>query len=123
MNLYRMLAIVALGLHLLWCLWVGLGWLFTRGRPHLRWAHIGSLLYSIFIETAPLPCPLTLAEEWLESRAGIAPYSEPFLVHYLELAIYPNVPLIVLVPTAVALCLFMLGIYVRRYVKRTDSNW
>jgi hypothetical protein len=123
MILYRALAIAVLTLHLAWCAWVVFGWLFTRRRPVLRWAHIASLLYSIFIETAPVPCPLTLAEQWCESRAGITPYTQPFLIHYLEATIYPEVPLVVLVPAAVALCLFLLGTYIRRYVRRNGTSW
>ncbi|MGD0841121.1 MAG: DUF2784 domain-containing protein [Candidatus Acidiferrales bacterium] len=123
MNLYHALAIAVLALHLAWCAWVVFGWLFTRGRRLLRWAHIVSLFYSILIEVAPLNCPLTVAEQWCESRAGITPYTQPFLVHYLEATIYPNVPLIVLVPTAVALCLFLLGVYIRRFLRRSSSDW
>jgi hypothetical protein len=123
MNFYHALAIAVLTLHLIWCAWVVFGWLFTRGRPVLRWAHIVSLFYSIFIEIAPVPCPLTLAEQWCESRAGITPYTQPFLVHYLEATIYPDVPLVVLVPIAVALCLFLLGVYVRRFLRRGAAPW
>jgi hypothetical protein len=123
MNPYRALAVAALSVHLAWCAWVVFGWLFTRGRPILRWAHILSLFYSIFIELAPLNCPLTVAEQWCESRAGITPYTQPFLVHYLESTIYPDVPLAVLIPIAVVLCVFLLGIYVRRYLRRSGPNW
>jgi Protein of Unknown function (DUF2784) len=123
MNVYHALAIAVLALHLVWCAWVVFGWLATRGRPVLRWAHIASLVYSIFIETAPVPCPLTLAEQWCESRAGITPYTQPFLVHYLEATIYPNIPLGVLIPVALALCFFLLGIYIRRYLRRSGKNW
>ena len=119
MNFYHALAIAVLTLHLTWCAWVVFGWLFTRGRPVLRWSHIASLVYSIFIEIAPVPCPLTLAEQWCESRAGITPYTQPFLVHYLEATVYPNVPLEVLIPVAVALCLILLGVYVRRFLRRS----
>ncbi len=123
MELYRKLTVIVLALHLVWCAWVVFGWLFTRARPRLRWAHIVSLIYSIFIETAPIPCPLTLAEQWCEERAGIAPYHQPFLVHYLEAAVYPNVSLVVLVPVAVVICLMLLGIYVRRFLRRTGREW
>ncbi|HYB62747.1 MAG TPA: DUF2784 family protein [Methylomirabilota bacterium] len=123
MSFYRTLAVAVLALHLAWCAWIVFGWLLTRGRRRLRFAHIGSLVYSIFIETAPVPCPLTLAEQWCESRAGIIPYREPFLVHYLEAAIYPDVPNAVLVPVAVLVCLILLGIYVRRFVRRNGANW
>jgi len=55
--------------HLLWCAWVMLGWTVTRGRSVLRMLHIASLIYAIVIESVPWPpCPLTLAENWLEAR-------------------------------------------------------
>jgi hypothetical protein len=33
------------------------------------------LIYGIFIEIAPWPCPLTLLEQWLESKAGATVHS------------------------------------------------
>ncbi len=84
LNLYRILSVAALTVHLVWILWVTCGWLVTRNRPLLRWFHILTLIYSIVIEIGPWPCPLTMAEEWLQQGAGIQPYHEPFLVHYLE---------------------------------------
>src|SRR5579872_1427809 len=89
----------------------------------LRWAHILSLLYGIAIETGPWPCPLTLAENYFLQRAGIAPYREPFLVHYLEAVVYPDVPPVLLTWCAVAVCGFIVGIYVRRFRHRTASGW
>src|SRR5258708_2625226 len=90
-NVYETLAIAALAVHLLWILWVIFGWLVTRNRPLLRCFHILSLIYSIVIEIVPWPCPLTIAEQWFQGRAGIRPYHESFLVHYLEALVYPSV--------------------------------
>src|ERR1017187_5257049 len=92
MNAWGALASVALAVHLTWIVWVIFGWLVARNRPVLRWFHLGSLIYGIFIEIAPRPHPLTLLEQWLESKAGAAVYGEPFPVHYLEAAVYPDVP-------------------------------
>jgi hypothetical protein len=115
-RLYHFLAVAVLILHLLWILWVIFGALFTRHRPALRYLHIASLVYGVFIEIAPWPpCPLTVLEQVLEERAGILPYHEPFLVHYLEAVIYPDIPLLLLVGCAVAVCALNLGIYAVRY--------
>lgn len=122
-NVYRALAILALSLHFLWIVWVVLGWLFTRRRPLLRWLHIGSLLYSILIELLRWPCPLTLVEVWLERQAGGAAYREPFLVHYLERLVYPELPEVVVSGVAVAVCLLILAIYVQRYRYRRTPEW
>lgn len=118
-RVYHFLAVAVLILHLLWILWVVFGALFTRGRRVLGYFHIASLLYGIFIEVAPWPpCPLTVLEQALEERAGIVPYHEPFLVHYLEAVIYPDIPLLLLVGCAVAVCVFNLGVYVVRYLRK-----
>jgi hypothetical protein len=116
MKVFYLLAVVVLLVHLLWIVWVILGVLVTRNRPALRLFHIFSLIYSILIEVLPWPpCPLTVLEQALEEQAGMVPYHEPFLVHYLEAVIYPHIPLLLLVSCAVAVCVFNLGIYAVRY--------
>jgi hypothetical protein len=105
---------MVLAIHLTWIVWVIFGWLVARRQSAVRWLHFGSLIYAIFIEIAPWPCPLTLLEQWLESKAGIAPYREPFLVHYLEAVVYPNVSEKVLITAAVVVCGFNLYLHVRR---------
>jgi hypothetical protein len=112
-------------LHLLWCVWVLLGWTATRCRPVLRALHIASLVYAIVVESVPwLPCPLTVAETWLEGRAGIEPIHGPFLVRVLEEVMYPDLPEWLVVGCAVVVCVAILSVYVRRYLRRTaGSQW
>jgi hypothetical protein len=112
-------------LHLLWCGWVLLGWTITRRRPLLRTLHIASLLYAIMVESVPwIPCPLTVAETRLEARAGIEPARGPFLVRVLDAVVYPDLPEWLVVGSAVVVCLVILGVYVRRYLRRTgDGPW
>jgi hypothetical protein len=124
MRFYETLAVAVLVLHLLWIAWVILGAMLTRHRPLLRFLHIGSLIYSIFIEVLPWPpCPLTVLEQWLEERAGIDPYRGPFLVHYLDAAVYPDIPVMVLIVCAVAVCVFNLAVYIVRYRRRQTAGW
>src|SRR3989440_10680424 len=73
-GVYSALAAAILGLHLLFILWIVFGAAVTRRRPVLRWLHLGSLVWGILIEILPWTCPLTWAENWLETRAGVAPY-------------------------------------------------
>lgn len=118
-----LLAEAVLFLHLLWCGWVLLGWPVTRGRPFLRTLHIASLLYAIVIELVPWPpCPLTVAETWLEARAGIEPSHGPFLVHVLDEVLYPDLPEWVIVGSAVLVCALILCVYVRRYHRRAAGG-
>jgi len=107
-------------LHVLWCVWVLLGWTVTRGRSILRALHIASLIYAIVVESVPsLPCPLSLAEGWLEARAGIEPAREPFLVHLLDAVVYPDLPEWLVIGGAVLVCGAVLTLHLRRYLRRT----
>jgi len=122
-NPWRILAFVTLALHLAWLVWILLGWLVTRRRVLLRWLHILSLLWGIVISVFPWTCPLTYAEIYFERRAGTNPYEKSFLEHYVELLVYPNVPPRLLMWSAVAVCLLILGTYVRRYMRKADDAW
>lgn len=97
-----MLATAVLAIHLAWIVWVIFGWPLVRRRPWLRWTHFAALIYSVFIEIAPWPCPLTLLEQHLEALAGTTPYRGPFLLHYLDAVVYPDVPGDLLIAFAVA---------------------
>lgn len=123
MNVYQVLAVGALALHLVWILWVIFGWLVTRNRPWLRWFHIGSLVYGILLEVFVWVCPLTYAEQWLLRRAGLRSYRESFLGHYLEALVYPQVSQTLLTWCAVAVCLFILGLYGLRFQRRRIAGW
>ena len=114
-DVFGVLAGSVLVLHFLWIGWVIFGCLMTPERPVLSSLHIGSLLYSIVIEMGPWPCPLTLAEQWLQRRAGGTAYEGGFLTHYLEAIVYPDIPQPLLTWCAVAVCLFNLGVYGIRF--------
>lgn len=102
-----------------------LGWTVTRRRHVLRTLHIASLIYTIVIELVPWPpCPLTVAEMWLEAHAGIEPAHGPFLVRVLDAIVYPDLPEWLVVGCAVLVCVTILSVYVRRYLRRTeDGQW
>jgi len=121
---YSALAAVILALHLLFILWVVFGVTVTRRRPVLRWLHLGCLVWGILIELLPWICPLTWAENWLETRAGIAPYQGGFLLHYLDALVYPNIPPGLLTGFGVAVCVVNLGIYAMRFHRRRRlASW
>src|SRR5882762_5019166 len=90
-NFYSVLAVAVLSLHVLFILWVVFGALLTRSRPILRWLHIASLVWGILTELLPWPCPLTVLENWLETKAGVQPYQGGFLLHYLDKLVYPDI--------------------------------
>jgi hypothetical protein len=112
----KFLAIAILSIHLLWILAVTFGAAFTRGRPVWSGLHVASLVWGIIVELAPVPCPLTLAEQYLETRAGMQPYEGSFLMHYLDKLIYPNLPWWLVATVGAAICVLNLAIYGRRFV-------
>jgi hypothetical protein len=118
----KLLAAAVLAVHLAWILWVFAGALWTRGRPWLTGLHLASLVWGIIAEAGPWPCPLTLAENALESRAGIHPYSGGFLVHYLDGIVYPNLPAAVVISFGVAVCCANLLVYLVRLVRLVRSS-
>lgn len=121
--MYSVFAEAVLVGHAGFILWVVFGARFTRARPWLAAFHISSLVYGIVAEVGPWPCPLTLAENFFEARDGVAPYQGPFLLHYLDAIIYPNLSATLLTVCGVAVCVMNLLIYGwRLYKYRTKGN-
>jgi len=116
--MYHAAAILVLGLHLTFILWVIFGAFFTRGRPLLTLLHTGSFIWGLLIEIFPWTCPLTFAENWLEQRAGIAPYSGGFMLHYLDALVYPNVAPALLTAAAIIVFAANLTTYYRRWRRK-----
>ena len=114
LRLYRAMAADVLSLHAAYIAWVMLGAFFTRGRPGLAALHVATVVYGAIIEIFGFWCPLTALENWLEVRGGAVAYRGPFLLHYVDALVYPDVPSNLLVAGAVAVCVMNLSIYVRR---------
>ncbi len=113
----KFLAITILSIHLLWILAVIFGAAFTRGRPVWSSLHVASLIWGIIVEVAPVSCPLTLAEQYFETRAGMQPYEGSFLMHYLDKLIYPNLPWWIVTTVGAAICVLNLAIYGGRFIR------
>jgi hypothetical protein len=110
-------ACLILAIHLAWLLLVIFGAYWTRGRPVWSVVHIAALIWGIVVEVTPWPCPLTLAEQYFETRAGWTAYEGSFVLHYLDAIVYPNLPGWVVTLAGVAVCGANLGIYGWRFRK------
>jgi len=113
-NFYSAMAVCVLLLHALFIVWVVFGAFVTRSRPVLRWMHIASLVWGIFTELLPWPCPLTVLENWLEAKAGVQPYQGGVLLHYLDKLVYPDISATVLTVGGVLVCVLNLALYGRQ---------
>lgn len=109
------LDIVVVCVHLAWLFLVIFGAFWTRHRLVWSVLHVLALLWGIVVEVGPWPCPLTLAEEYLEARAGEVAVNGSALLRYLDDVLYcPSVPTWLVVTVAVAICVLNLAIYARR---------
>ncbi len=111
---FQILSPIVVAVHLAWILWVIVGARWTRGHPWLTAFHLTSLVWGIIVETCPVNCPLTLAEQALETGAGMHPWAGSFILHYLDAIVYPNLPASLLIALGVALCVANLLIYALR---------
>lgn len=111
-----LLADTVLLVHLLWIAFVVAGALWTRGRPLWTGLHIAALVWGILVEAGPWPCPLTLAEQFFEVRAGWAAYHGSFLLHALDSTVYPNLPYWAVTVAGVSVCGANLLVYLWRWV-------
>jgi hypothetical protein len=116
------LACTVLVVHLAFILWVVFGAVFTRGRRWLTVVHAVCAVYGLVIEVVPWPCPLTLLENWFEVQAGRMPYNGPFLLHYLDATVYPNVPPMLLIAGAAIALAANATVYFRRWRKWRRSK-
>lgn len=114
-------ASLILALHLAWLALVIFGAFWTRGRPLWSVIHILALIWGILVEVTPWPCPLTIAEQYFEARAGWAAFQGSFLIHYLDAIVYPSLPGWVVTSAAVAVCALNLGIYGWRLKKSFEA--
>ena len=113
-GLYRAMATGVLSLHVAYIAWVIFGAFFTRGRPRVAALHVATLVYGMIVEIFGFWCPLTALETWLEARGNLPAYRGPFLLHYLDMVVYPDIPPNLLVAGAVAVCILNLWIYAWR---------
>jgi hypothetical protein len=103
--------------HVVWLLWVIFGAALTRGRPILAGFHLASLAWGVAVEVGPWPCPLTALEQSLQEKAGMTPYTQSFLVHYLDRLVYPDIPAAGLTAGAVAVCALNVAWYGVRFYR------
>ena len=113
-GLYRAMATGVLSLHAAYIAWVIFGAFFTRDRLRVAALHVATLVYGMIVEIFGFWCPLTALETWLEVRGNLPAYRGPFLLHYLDMVVYPDIPPNLLVASAVAVCILNLWIYAWR---------
>jgi len=88
--MYRLLADLVVGVHVLFVVFVVLGGLLVLRWPKVAYLHIPAAVWGAVIELAGWICPLTPLENWLRRQAGSAGYSGSFIEHYILPILYPS---------------------------------
>jgi len=113
-SLYSSFATLVLFPHALFIVWVVFGSWVTGLRPVLRWQHVVSLVWGILTKLLPWPCPLTLLENLLESKASVQPHQGGFLLHYVDTLVYPDISATILTVAGVTICALNPAFYGRQ---------
>jgi hypothetical protein len=88
--MYRILADLVVGLHLLFVVFVVAGGLLVLRWRRLAWVHVPAAVWGALIEFAGWVCPLTPLEQALRSAAGEGGYRGGFIENYLLPVLYPG---------------------------------
>lgn len=86
----RLIADVVVVIHFGFVVFVVIGGLLALRWPRALWLHVPSVIYSIWIITFSINCPLTSIERDLRDRAGEGRYEESFIERYVEGVLYPG---------------------------------
>jgi hypothetical protein len=86
---YRWLALVVVGLHFGYLVYLLVGGFLAWRWPRSWLAHLLAAVWAALVVTTAVPCPLTAAQNWLRSRGGLAPVTGGFIGHYVRGVCYP----------------------------------
>jgi len=121
---WQFLADTILILHVIFILFVILGFIFTIfcffkktlfNMFFFRTVHLVSILYVAILEVLEKFCPLTILEDILyQKHTSHQKYSDSFISHYIEKLVYPDVSPEILISITVAIALFTILVYIFR---------
>jgi hypothetical protein len=109
---FQIAADIVVAFHLLWILFIIFGALPGRRWLTIRLLHLGSIVFSLLLQSFGWICPLTYLEVWLRQMQQAATgYSGSFISHYLEKVIYLDVSAPYIFVGTVVVIVFSLFLY------------
>ncbi|MFF5985661.1 DUF2784 domain-containing protein [Prauserella flavalba] len=108
-----LLTVLTTAVHFLALIYIGLGGFLAWIWPKSIFVHIFFALWGIAVNVLPLPCPLTVAEDYLREQRGLGPLPGGFNEYYLYDTIVPREILPVI---GILALLLVIGSYVGAYV-------
>jgi hypothetical protein len=114
-TIYSISADIIVFLHLLWIIFLIFGAFPGRRYKLVKIAHIGGVIFAVFIQVFGWYCPLTHLEAWLRTMHDPSQsYSGSFIIHYIEKLVYIGIsPKIILLLTAL-IALMSVYVYLRK---------
>ena len=109
--IFKVLADIAVVVHLAFVAFAVLGGLTVLRWPRMLWLHLPALAWAAAIETFGWICPLTHLENALRLRGGEAGYEGGFVDRYLMPVLYPEALPVLRWPLVVALLAINVGVY------------
>lgn len=80
----------AVGAHWAYLLYLPSGGFLALRWPRTIWLHLASVGWGAVVVTLPVPCPLTVLEDWARERANMRPLpSAGFVDRYVAGTLYP----------------------------------
>ncbi|MFI5607523.1 DUF2784 domain-containing protein [Amycolatopsis sp. NPDC051903] len=108
------LADVTVALHIIALLFIGLGGFLAWRWPKVAFVHIFFAIWGVLVNVAPIPCPLTAAENVFRHQEGLGDLPGGFNAYYLYDTVVPRSLLPAVAVIALALVIFSyIGAYVR----------
>ena len=86
---YRILADLIVGVHLVFVLFVVLGGILVLWHRWMAYVHLPAAVWGVWIEVSGWVCPLTPLEVKYRTLGGEAGYEGGFIDHYLLPLLYP----------------------------------
>ncbi len=87
---WRLLGDVVVVIHFAFVVFVVAGGLLALTWLRVLWVHVPAVIYSIWIITFSITCPLTPLERDLREWGGSDRYDESFIERYVEGVLYPG---------------------------------
>ncbi|NIJ14964.1 hypothetical protein FHU38_005372 [Saccharomonospora amisosensis] len=94
------------GVHFLALLYIGLGGFLAWVWPKTILVHVLFAVWGLAVNVLPLPCPLTVLEDYLRAERGLGPLPGGFNEYYIYDTVFPRELLPVVGFGALALVLF-----------------
>lgn len=112
---YKILADIVVIIHFLWIVFLIFGVFLGVKYKVIKIFHIAGLAFAFIIQIFDWYCPLTHVEIWLRAKHNPAlTYTGSFIVHYIEKAIYIELPRYTIFILTIILCGFNAWMYLRK---------